>query len=173
MATTDFGNLITQVNNTLTNFSEKVAQDMTPNRVTGTVTFTKKEQWVGSPSSPLSSITVSSTGGLDGATAAVYYSGAVLTDESISGGTVVMFQGTNVLDELCIVFIIYDKLNNCYHVNIMGGATGETPTPPTVSFTAPVITVSDPGGISFTAPIITVTDPTVSFTAPTITVTDV
>ena len=138
-----FNELVSDVNAELTGFATKIAQDMTPNRVTGTVTFTKKEQWVGSPSSPLSGITVSNSGALDGATAAIYYSGAVLTDASISGGTVVMFQGENILNELCVVFIIYDKLNNCYHVNIMGGATGAIPTPPTVSFTAPTITVTD------------------------------
>ena len=91
-----FNELVSDVNAELTGFATKIAQDMTPNRVTGTVTFTKKEQWVGSPSSPLSSITVSNSGALDGATAAVYYSGTVLTDASISGGTVVIFQGENV-----------------------------------------------------------------------------
>jgi hypothetical protein len=132
---------------------------------TGTATFTTiAGTWINTPSSPASSIVVSSAGAVNGGIAAVYYSGAVLTAGSISGGSVVLFSGTNVLNELCLVFIIYDKTNNVYSVNIQVGATGGIG----ISFTAPTITVTD--GISFTAPTITVTDGS-SFTAPVITVT--
>jgi len=121
---------------------------------TGTATFTTiAGTWVNTPTVPATSITVSATGAVNGGVAAVYYKGAVLTSGSITGGTVVLFSGTNTLDELCIVFIIYDKINNVYSVNIQSGATGATP------------------GISFTAPTITVTDEVISFTAPVITVT--
>lgn len=138
-----------------------------------TATFkTPAGTWVGTPLNPLTSvITLSTTEAVNGGIAAVYYKGA--SEPTFSGGTVVLKSGTIVENELCLVWIIYDKTNNSFHVNIQSGATGSTPPGNTPTATAPVITVTNPvaGTPSATAPVITVTDPSVSATAPVITVT--
>ncbi len=110
--------------------------------------------WVNTPSSAGSgNIALSTAGAVNGGVAAVYYKGDVLDENSFTGGTVTIMSGQNVDDELCLVWIVYDKGNNAFHVNIQTGFTGSTPPPS--GETAPVITVTNPGGE--TPPTITVT----------------
>lgn len=125
--------------------------------------------WVKSPSSPASgNINIDMTGAVNGGICAIYYSGAVLTKSSFIGGTITILSGSNTLNELCIVWIVYDQGNNAFQVNIQNGATGDIPDPS--DETSPVITVTDPAAATETSPIITVTDPIIE-TSPVITVT--
>ena len=155
-----FNELVTQVNAQLTAFAVEVGNDITSSNITSSTSFVKGVGvYVNSPDSPWTSGTIplTTTGAVKGGICSIWYKGPVLTKSSFTGGTIVMFSGTNVLNELCRVFIDYDKDNNAFGVNIQTGFTGDIPSGPGISFTAPVITVTDPT-ISFTAPVITVTD---------------
>jgi hypothetical protein len=158
MAITSFSDLITQINNTLQNFSAAVGLDVTSANDSGATDFTKAMgTFINSPSTPWTSGTIplNTTGAVRGGMCAVWYEGPVLSSSSFTGGSVVLITGENTLNELCLVFIMYDRTNAAFTVNIQGGATGTTPG---ASATAPTITVTDPGA-SATAPTITVTDP--------------
>lgn len=112
--------------------------------------------FVNSAQSPITTtIPIDLTGAIQGGDAAVWYKGPVIDDSTFTGANVIIISGSNVLNELCCVFIMYDQRSNGVMVNIMSGIS----TPPT--------------GPSATAPIIEITDPTTSpnATPPTITVT--
>jgi hypothetical protein len=156
MAITSFSDLITQVNSTLQNFAAAVGLDVTSANDSGATDFTKAMgTFINSPSTPWTSGTIplNTTGAVRGGMCAVWYEGPVLSSSSFTGGSVVLITGENTLNELCLVFIMYDKTNNSFVVNIQGGTTGVTP--PSASATAPTITVTEV--ISATAPVITVT----------------
>ena len=123
---------------------------------TGAAKFTTPAgTFCASPTVPVTTtINLDTSDAVNGGVCGVYFKG---TNLAFSGGTVVIQTGEIVDNELCLVWLVYDKTNNCFIANVQGGATGSTPTPG-ISFTAPTITVTDPGGISFTAPTITVTD---------------
>jgi hypothetical protein len=157
MAITSFSDLITQINNTLQNFAGEVGLDVTSANSSGATDFSKAMgTFINTPTSPWTSGTIplSTTGAVRGGTCAIWYKGPVLTSSSFTGGSVVLFTGTNTADELCLVFIMYDKTNNSFTVNLQAGSTGVTP--PSASATAPTITVTDVGTASATAPTITV-----------------
>ncbi len=131
MAIQTFEELIEQVNNMLQNFSAEVGEDVVSSNVWNAVDFTKATgAYVNSPTSPMTSSTIAlnATGGaVRGGISAIWYQGAVLTKDSFTGGIVTMFSGTNVLNELCRVFIDVDTGSGAYSVNIQTGYTGDLP----------------------------------------------
>jgi len=111
--------------------------------------------WVNSPVNPIitNTLTLDVTNAKSGSVASVYYKGNVLDKTKILGGTIVSFNGVNVLNELCFIWISYDKINSSFHVNIQTGFTGDMPA--IGGETAPIITITDIPTTE-TAPIITV-----------------
>ena len=131
MATTNFEDLITQINATLQNFSIAVGEDVVSSNVSGSTDFSKATgTYVNTPNTPWTSSTIPLvfTGAVKGGISSIWYKGAVLTKASFTGGTVTMFSGTNVLNELCRVFIDYDAGSFAFSVNIQTGFTGDLPT---------------------------------------------
>lgn len=152
----------------LQNFAARVGLDIVSANTTGATNFSKVSgTFVNSPGTPWTSGTIplNKTGAVKGGTCAVWYSGPKLTADSFTGGTVVLISGSNPVDELCLVFIMYDKTNGSFTVNIQDGATGNSGEPTTPTATAPTISVSNPvANPSATAPTITVEDPAPSAT---------
>jgi len=151
-----FNELIDQLNATLTAFSTEVGNDVTSDNIIDITKFNKATgNYVNSPLSPWTSSTIPLvlTNAVNGGISSIWYKGAVLTKSSFTGGTIVMFSGVNVLNELCRVFIDYDKINSAFSVNIQTGFTGDMP--PIGGETAPIITITDIPTTE-TAPIITV-----------------
>lgn len=149
--------LITQINAILDNFALSVGEDVVSSNVSGTTDFTKATGvYINSPNNPWmsGSIPLTLSNSVKGGIACIYYKGPVLTKDSFTGGVITMFAGVNVVNELCRVFIDYDKTNGCFGVNIQTGFTGDLPS-----------------GTTETSPVITVTDPTITETSPVITVT--
>lgn len=107
-----------------------------------------------SPTTPrtVASIPLNKTNALSAGTCGIYFKGAVLNKNNFSGGSIVLFSGVNTINELCLIWIIYDKPNNCFHVNIQTGFTGDLGG---VIETSPVITAVLYTGE--TSPVITVT----------------
>ena len=156
-APTTFNELITQINALMQNFFGVVGEDVVSSNVTDVTDFSKATgAYVNSPTVPWTSGTIplTATGAVKGGISAIWYKGAVLSKASFTGGTVTMFSGVNVLDELCRVFIDYDLTSGAYSVNIQTGFTGDLPSG--VSETAPVIEITDV--VSETAPVIAITD---------------
>lgn len=86
--------------------------------------------WVNTPSTPGSgNIILDLTNSKNGAVCALYYLGSVINKTIFIGGVIVFLSGINRLNELCLVFIIYDKGSNSFSVNILDGATGDLPAP--------------------------------------------
>ena len=85
--------------------------------------------WINTPSSPIvsSTLPLDTTQSVNGAVTAVYYKGNVLDKTKFTGGTIVILNGVNVLDELCLVWLVYDKDSDAFHVNIQTGFTGDLP----------------------------------------------
>ncbi len=110
--------------------------------------------YVNSPSSPwtLSTIPLILTNAVNGGISSIWYKGPVLTKASFTGGTIVMFSGVNVLNELCRVFIDYDKANLAFSVNIQTGFTGDLPSG--VTETSPVLVITDP--LTETSPVLNI-----------------
>ena len=128
-------------------------------RITGIVTFDRLITWVASATTPhTTNIILDTTDSVDGSTACVYYSGPVLSRTNFTGGTIRIFSGENTEDVLCLVWIVYNKHANEFHVNIQTEGGGTPPDPGTPTATAPVITVTEIAGPSATAPVITVTE---------------
>ena len=146
-APTTFNELVTQINALMQNFFAVVGADVVSSNVTDTTDFTKATgAYINTPSSPWTSGTIplNATGAVKGGISAIWYKGAVLTKASFTGGTVTMFSGTNVLNELCRVFIDVDISSGAYSVNIQTGFTGDLPSGPVIPTdeTAPTITVT-------------------------------
>lgn len=84
--------------------------------------------WVNTPETPgTGAIAINLAGSVNGGTSAVYLKASSL---SITGGTIVIQSGTFIPNELCLIFIVYDKGSNGFHVNIMTGFTGNLPSGP-------------------------------------------
>ena len=154
MAITSFNDLITKINAMFQNFSIAVGEDVVSANVSGSTDFTKATgTYVNTPNTPWTSgtIPISSSLAVRGGISSVWYKGPVLTKASFTGGTVTMFSGTNVLNELCRVFIDYDAGSGAFSVNIQTGFTGDLPTgvvcpdaPISLTLTEGTLTVDTP-----------------------------
>ena len=145
-----FNELITQLNNMLSNFATTVGNDIIAENRTGTTLFDKGSgYYVSSPTSPVTSapIALDKTGAVKGGFVAIWYRGAVLSYTDFTGGDVVIFNGVNVANELCRIFIDYDLTNDVFSIGIQTGDTGITPGGDTTAPATPIITnVADPTG---------------------------
>lgn len=85
--------------------------------------------YVNAPNSPWISPTIPLilTDAINGGITSIWYKGSVLTKANFTGGVVTMFSGVNILDELCRIFIDYDRENGCFGINIQTGFTGDLP----------------------------------------------
>ena len=122
--------LIAELNSMLTTFATTVGDDIiTENRSTTTLFDKGSGYYVNSPTSPITStpITLDRTGAVKGGFCVIWYKGAVLSYTDFTGGDVVMFNGVNVLDELCRIVIDYDKVSNAFSIGIQTGHTGVVP----------------------------------------------
>lgn len=125
-----WNDLITQINAILDNFAESVGEDVVSSNVIDVTDFTKATgAYVNSPTDPwrVGTIPLIETNSVRGGISGIWYKGPKLTKDSFTGGTVVMFSGSNVVDNLCRVFIDYDKTSKAYSVNIQLGFTGDVP----------------------------------------------
>lgn len=125
-----FNELIVQLNATLANFAAEVGEDVVSGNVVDVTDFSKAPgTYINSPNQPWTSGTIplDTTGSVRGGIAAIWYKGPVLTKASFTGGVVTMFSGVNALDQLCRVFIDYDKDSDCFGINIQTGFTGDLP----------------------------------------------
>ena len=147
-----FNDLITEVNATLTAHATEVGDDIVGINSTGDAKFNHPGgTWGDDPNVPLTTanINLSLTGALNAGTTCIYYKGNVLGKSNFTGGTVVFLNGVNVLNELCAVWIIYDKNSGAFHVNITKGYTGDLP-PSTVPDAPTVLTLTE--GVISTTP---------------------
>ena len=97
---------------------------------TQTVKFEKAiGSFVSTPQSPITTNTISVdlTNSTNGAPICIYYKGNVLTKNSFTGATPTFFNGVNVLNELCEIWMIYNNVSNSLSVNINSGFTGTVP----------------------------------------------
>lgn len=86
--------------------------------------------FINSPSVPIvtDTITFDLTNAKNGGVIEAYYSGNILTKDSFLGGTIVSFSNpAQALNQLCFIWISYDKGNNAFFVNIRADWTGEIP----------------------------------------------
>ena len=85
--------------------------------------------FVSTPQSPITTNTISVdlTNSINGAPICIYYKGNVLTKNSFTGAIVTFFNGVNVLNELCEIWMIYNNVSNSLSVNINSGFTGTLP----------------------------------------------
>lgn len=72
--------------------------------------------WIGSTSSPKTSITFDLTNAVNGAVSVVYYKAETLDIQH--NGTLIINKSLFSADELCVVWLIYDKGSNTIHVNV-------------------------------------------------------
>lgn len=100
--------------------------------------------WVGEPEDPITTnnIALNTDDAVNGAVCAIYYKGNVLYKTNFTGKTVTILSGENVANELCIVWIVYDKKVNGFYVNIQTGFTGDFPTPDSSDPIAPEFTLN-------------------------------
>ena len=97
---------------------------------TQTVKFEKAiGSFVSTPQSPITTNTISVdlTNSINGAPICIYYKGNVLTKNSFTGAVPTFFNGVNVLNELCEIWMIYNNVSNSLSVNINSGFTGTVP----------------------------------------------
>jgi len=77
--------------------------------------------WVNTSTSPITAteIPVDLTNAIDGGSAFVWYNGNVLDASKITGVTVALFSGENILNELCLVGIVYNLAEDKVIINIL------------------------------------------------------
>ena len=145
-----FNELITQLNNMLSNFATTVGNDIIAENRTGTTLFDKGSgYYVSSPTAPVTSAPISlvKTGAVKGGFVAIWYKGAVLTKSSFSVEPILFHDGGMTANELCRIFIDYDLTNDVFSIGIQTGDTGITPGGDTTAPATPIITnVADPTG---------------------------
>lgn len=115
---------------------------------TTTVDFTSiGGTWVGTPSSPITSlpIVLDKTGAVNGAVTAIYYKGSVFDNSDFSGGSIKIMSGANLDNELCIIWITYDLQNDVFIVNVQKSDYTEITTTSTTSTTSSTTTTSTTG----------------------------
>ena len=130
-APTTFNELVTSINATLNNFAQQVGEDVVSANIVDETDFAKATgTYINSPTAPWTSSTIPLllSGAVRGGISCIWYKGAVLTKSSFTGGTITMFSGVNVSNELCRVFIDYDAGSGAFSVNIQTGYTGDLPT---------------------------------------------
>ena len=146
MAITSFTELVTQINNMLSNFATTVGNDIIAENRTGTTLFDKGSgYYVSSPTAPVTSVPISlvKTGAVKGGFVAIWYKGAVLSSTDFTGGDVVLFHnGGMTANELCMVYIHYDLTNDAFVVSVHTGYTGtaSNTAPSTLTITEAVVT---------------------------------
>ena len=126
--------------------------------LTGSAVFKKPNgDFIGSDIAPLTgAIPIDLTAAINGGFCGIYYSGPVINSLSyFTGATKVFLSGVNVLDELCIIWLVYNKTNDLIIATIQ---TGTFLGAAAVVETSPVITLTDPSIVE-TSPVITLTDP--------------
>ena len=160
-----FNELITAINAELTTFASQVGDDIISENRTGTTLFDKGSgYYVSSPTSPVTSapIALDKTGAVKGGFVVIWYKGAVLSYTDFTGGDVVIFNGVNVANELCRIFIDYDLTNDVFSVGIQTGYTGITPTtntaPSTLTITEAIVT----GAVNTAPDTLTITEAVVT-----------
>jgi len=149
-----FNELISELNNTLSQFATQTGKDVTSDNLMGVTSFNKATgSYINDPNVPYTAsvIPLDTTISVRGGISAIWYKGGVLTKSSFTNGIIVMFSGVNIANELCRVFIDYDKTNNSFSVNIQTGFTGDLP--PIGGETPAIIKIED---LIETAPVITV-----------------
>ena len=111
--------------------------------------------FINTPDNPVTStnIILDSTKAVNGGVVQIYYkSTSLLTKDSFivnEQDKVISFNSNQVADELCFIWIVYDKGNKVFHVNVQAGYTGATPPtgnqpPPTLTIdSATVIVIND------------------------------
>ena len=135
MAISNFQDLVDSVNSTLQGFAAHVGLDVTSSNDSDNTDFTKAMgTFINSPSAPWTSSTINldASMAVRGGMCAIWYKGAALSSSSFTGGTIVLYSGQNTADELCLVFIMHDRTNNAFTVNIQTGFTGSIPSVPGV-----------------------------------------
>ena len=148
----DFYQLVTQINNTLENFAKEVGDDIVGLNITGDPKFDQPGgNFVNSPTAPTTSTPIPLTlaGTLNAGIAVVYYKGAILTKDSFSPVPISFVNEGQVADELCFIYITYDKGANAFFVNIQNTYTGVIPIPPADIENPPsnmVLSLEDNGG---------------------------
>lgn len=76
---------------------------------------------IGTAASPVTTqnIAIDKTNAINGGSSLIYYSGNVLSASNIGPGeTVDFFSGKNILDELCIIGIVYNLASDSFIVTI-------------------------------------------------------
>ena len=133
--------------------------------VTGVTDFERSSgAYVSSPTSPITSgpIPLVKTNSVNGAFSVIWYKGAVLSYTDFTGGDVKIFNGVNVANELCRIFVDYDKGNNVFSVGIQTGDTGITPAtntaPSTLTITEAIVT----GAVNTAPDTLTITEAVVT-----------
>lgn len=102
--------------------------------------------WINTPNIPGSgNIVLDLTNAVNGGMAALYYKGALIDENTFTGGTIVILSGTNILNELCLVLILYDKESNGFMVNIQSGFI-ELPLPSEGPATMTITNIIDTSG---------------------------
>ena len=137
-----FNELITQLNNMLSNFATTVGNDIIAENRTGTTLFDKGSgYYVSSPTAPVTSAPISlvKTGAVKGGFVAIWYKGAVLTKSSFSVEPILFHDGGMTANELCMIYIHYDLVNDAFVVSVHTGYTG-TPAGDTTDPATPIIT---------------------------------
>lgn len=127
---TTFNELITQLNAVLNNFAQAVGQDVVSGNTVDVTDFSKATgTYINTPNAPWteSTIPLNYANLAKGGISTIWYKGPVLNKNSFTGGTITMFSGANVSNELCRVFIDVDASSGAFSVNIQTGFTGDLP----------------------------------------------
>lgn len=84
--------------------------------------------YINGPNTPgTGNIILDVTNAVNGGACAVYYDGPAISKDTFLNGIIVLLSGANIVNELCLVFIMFDKQSNSFTVNIQAGATGDLP----------------------------------------------
>jgi len=148
-----FNELIAELNNTLSAFATEAGKDVRSDNIIGITDFSKATgYYVDSPTIPYTGDTIllNKAQSVKGGIVAIWYKGNVLDKTKFTNGTIVIFSGVNVLNELCLVMVMYDKLSNGFSVNIQTGFTGDLPTPDIAPAQMLITSITVPG--DFTIP---------------------
>jgi len=87
--------------------------------------------WVGTPNMPMTGQLVPDlTDAINGATVGIYYTNGALDIKDDANVIVIRSTDAFVVDELCLVWFIYDAESNALHVNVQSGFTGNMPVAP-------------------------------------------